>query len=73
MCSDHMLFQDTRPEVEYNVSRIAGATMIDPEDLEKAVSVAEKLISVTPADQPVVLYCSVGYRSSMVAERLLAG
>lgn len=65
------ILQDARPESEFAVSRLQGAERVDPDDLSDGLSRAEDVISHTPVDHPVVVYCSVGYRSSMVAEKLL--
>ena len=44
---------------------------MDPDNIQEGLVEAERIISDTPTEQPVVLYCSVGYRSSMVADQLL--
>ncbi len=58
------LLLDTRQEAEYRVSHLRGAVRADPHD------------PVLPAEvgkgTPIVAYCSVGYRSSAVAELLMA-
>lgn len=51
---------DVRTAAEFAVSRIAGARRVDPE----AATVA------LPKDTPIVTYCSVGYRSAKLAQRL---
>jgi rhodanese-related sulfurtransferase len=53
---------DTRAAEEFEVSRLPGA--------RRASSVAEFRALGIPRDEPVVVYCSVGYRSSALAERL---
>lgn len=53
---------DTRAAEEFEVSRLPGA--------RRASSVAEFRTLGIPRDELVVLYCSVGYRSSALAERL---
>ena len=63
--------QDARADDEYKVSKIAGATQVDADNVEKGLAEAIEVISNTPAEQPVVLYCSVGYRSSLMAEKLI--
>ncbi len=59
------LLLDVREEAEYQVSHLRGAVRVDPG--------AEPVLpeSITK-DTPIVAYCSVGYRSSIVAERLMA-
>lgn len=44
---------------------------MDPDNIEEGLARASGLIVDTPRDQPVVLYCSVGYRSAMLADKLL--
>lgn len=61
------LLLDVRQPAEFAVSRIAGARRIDPQ-----ADVAAELFPALPADQPVILYCAVGYRSSKMARRLQA-
>ncbi|MFL6583522.1 MAG: rhodanese-like domain-containing protein [Chthoniobacterales bacterium] len=55
---------DVRTEPEWNVSHLAGARRIDP-------GAPADLVGV-PRNAPIVTYCSVGYRSSEMARRLLA-
>jgi rhodanese-related sulfurtransferase len=57
---------DVRPEREFAVSHLAGAIRIAPNASAKEVEDALKVIAV---GRPVVFYCSVGYRSSRLAER----
>ena len=63
--SDYVVF-DTREEAEYAVSHIEGAKYLgygnfDPSRLENI-----------PKDAKIVLYCSVGYRSEKIGEKLSA-
>lgn len=58
------LLLDARTEAEFEVSHLAGARHF-PEETPPA-----ELLETAGADQPVVVYCSVGYRSSAVARRL---
>jgi rhodanese-related sulfurtransferase len=57
---------DVREPAEYAVSHIPGAINIPPETADDALTAA-----VSP-DRPVIVYCSVGYRSSILAQRLQA-
>jgi rhodanese-related sulfurtransferase len=57
---------DVRTAAEYDVSHIAGARRIDPE------AKAEAVLPQLPPGRTVVAYCSVGYRSSALAQRLIA-
>ncbi len=56
---------DVRTAAEYAISHLPGAQQVDPE------SSAEDVMVKLPTDRPWVLYCSVGYRSSHLAQRLL--
>lgn len=58
------LLLDTRPEAEFAVSHLPGAQRIAPQTQE-----FDQLRSL-PRDTPIVTYCSVGYRSARVADRL---
>lgn len=55
---------DVRTEEEFAVSHLSGARRIDPD------ATAAQLDRGIAKDQPIVTYCSVGYRSSALAERL---
>ncbi len=61
---DKPLLLDTRETDEYAVSHLAGA--IPSTSLEDAQQV---LVNVGK-DYPIVVYCSVGYRSAKLAEKL---
>ena len=56
---------DVRELNEFAVSHLPGARRVDPD-----ADVKKLLASLTPK-RPVVLYCSVGYRSSKLAAQLL--
>ncbi len=56
---------DVRQEAEYRVSHLRGAVRVDPGGEPRLPAGAGK-------DTPIVVYCSVGYRSSALAERLTA-
>lgn len=56
---------DVRTRVEFDVSHIPGARQVDP-----GIAAVE-LVPTIPAGRPVVVYCSVGYRSADCATRLL--
>ncbi len=55
---------DVRQPAEFAVSRIADARRIDPE------ASGDELRSTISNNQPVVVYCAVGYRSNKLARRL---
>lgn len=58
------LLLDTRSADEYEVSHLRGARRLDP-----AADAFDALEGV-PRDTSIVTYCSVGYRSSALAQRL---
>ena len=57
---------DIREPDEFAVSHLRGAINVSPD-----ASATEAMKKIDPA-RPVVVYCSVGYRSSRLAERLIA-
>ena len=57
---------DVRAAEEFAVSHLDGARRIDPD------GTASQLDRGIAKDQPIVTYCSVGYRSSAFAARLRA-
>lgn len=66
--SEDAAFQlvDVRDPKEFAVSHIPGATNVPLESKD------EDLLSLVRSDIPVIVYCSVGYRSAIVARRLQA-
>ncbi len=62
--SSILLILDARSQEEYAVSHIKSAQLIEPTNPAIAV------ISEVPLDTPIVVYCSVGYRSAKVARQL---
>ncbi len=61
---DRPILLDVRTQAEYNVSHLPGARRLDPE------ATTFPTLEAVPHDTPIVLYCSVGYRSSSLAQRL---
>ncbi len=57
---------DTRTRKEFEVSKINGAHWVGYEDFKLSQT------SHLNKDQPILLYCSVGYRSEKVGEKLQA-
>lgn len=57
---------DVREPDEFNASHLPGAINVPPETPD------DELLSKVKADVPVIVYCSVGWRSSELAERLQA-
>lgn len=62
--NDSIIFLDARSLAEYNVSHIKDAIHVgyDNFSFESVPSDAK--------DKPIVVYCSVGYRSEKIAEKL---
>jgi len=63
---DEVVILDSRPEEEHEVSEIKGASRVGYRDFDP-----EKVKDL-PKDKPVVVYCSVGYRSERIGEKLQA-
>ena len=57
--ASRLILLDARPEQEFAVSHIRGARRFE-----------ESLLSQLPKDGEIVVYCSVGYRSAKLAQRL---
>ncbi len=66
--NDDLLLVDVRQPDEFATSHIQGARNV-PLDGAPPTEFARGFAEV-PKSRPIVLYCSVGYRSSMAAERL---
>ena len=62
---ENLLLLDARESEEYAVSHLQGAQPASSKDE------ALKALQGVPADQRIVLYCSVGYRSSELAQFLM--
>lgn len=61
---DQYVILDTREAEEYEVSHIEGAKLLGYKKLDESV------LESIPKDQPIVLYCSVGYRSEKMGKEL---
>lgn len=57
---------DTRPKNEFNVSHLPNARWVGYNDFDLS------RVADLPKNSPIVVYCSVGYRSERVGEKLLA-
>ncbi len=57
---------DTREAAEYNVSHIPGARYVGYDYFRLAD------VQDIPKNQPVIVYCSVGYRSERIGDKLKA-
>lgn len=60
------IFIDAREWNEYNVSHIKGAIWVGYKDFDLS-----RMVNVGK-ESPIVVYCSVGYRSEKIAEKLIA-
>lgn len=60
------VFLDAREPAEYEVSHISGSVFVgyDHFDINTVASI--------PKTSPIIVYCSVGYRSEKIAEKLIA-
>jgi rhodanese-related sulfurtransferase len=56
---------DTRSKVEFEVSRLPNALHLGFEDFNQT------LLAEIPKNTELVLYCSVGYRSEQIGEKLI--
>ncbi|MEK6478348.1 rhodanese-like domain-containing protein [Catalinimonas sp. 4WD22] len=59
-----VLLLDARAKEEYNVSKIKGARWVGYDDFSL------KRVDDLAKDKEIVVYCSVGYRSEKITERL---
>lgn len=59
------LFLDARESKEFAISHINEAQYVGYEDFDTT------LVANLSKDQPIVVYCSIGYRSEKIAERLV--
>ncbi len=55
---------DTRQQKEFDVSHIEGARYLGYKDFDP------NRLGDLPKDAPIVLYCSIGYRSEKIGEKL---
>ncbi len=63
--TDGVLILDAREPKEHEVSHIAGAVCVGYDDFEL------KSVDDVHRDTPIVVYCSVGYRSERIARTLI--
>lgn len=63
---EEVLIFDAREREEFEISHIEGARYLGYKQFE------ESALMDLPKDQKIVLYCSIGYRSEKVAEKLKA-
>lgn len=62
-----LLILDTRPAAEYNVSHINGAVQVEPDISAKDFKTR---FGNKAKDKTVIVYCSVGWRSTIAANAL---
>ena len=55
---------DAREREEYDVSHLPNAVFVGYNNFEK------KTLTDVPKDKPIVVYCSIGYRSEKIGEKL---
>ncbi|XP_067864636.1 sulfurtransferase Alvin_2599-like [Heptranchias perlo] len=67
---DQMLLLDARSPAEYEVSHLEGAVRIDPDSTNMDHVVKQLGLADCKEVRAVVCYCTVGYRSSKVAQKL---
>lgn len=63
--ADNFIFLDTRSPEEYDVSHIKNARYIGYKDF------SESSMDSLERDRPLIVYCSVGYRSDKIGQKLL--
>lgn len=61
---DGVLLLDIREKEEYDISHIEGAEYMGYKDYD------ETLLKDVPKETPIVVYCSIGYRSEKVGEKI---
>jgi rhodanese-related sulfurtransferase len=60
----NVVILDARERVEYDVSHLPNAIFIGYNNFEK------KALDTIAKDKPIVVYCSIGYRSEKIGEKL---
>ena len=60
----NMVILDARERSEYDVSHLPNAVFIGYNNFEK------KILDSLAKDKPIVVYCSIGYRSEKIGEKL---
>ena len=56
---------DTREQDEFDISHLEGAIFSGYDDYDSTI------VDRLDTDKPVIVYCSIGYRSEKIAERLI--
>ena len=63
---DHIILLDTRKKAEFEVSHLKSAIWVGYSDFD-----LNKMIDIDK-QQPIIVYCSIGFRSEKIAEKLVA-
>jgi len=63
--NENIIYLDAREKREYEVSHIEDALWIGYDDFK------DSRVSDVPKDSKVIVYCSVGYRSEKISEKLI--
>lgn len=66
-CNDSLqgyIYLDAREKEEYNISHIPEARYIGYDNFDHST------IADIPKDKPLIVYCSIGYRSDKIGEKL---
>ena len=61
---DEAIILDARQKKEYEVSHLKNARWVGYDEFNK------EAVDELPRDKPVIIYCSVGYRSEKIGEKL---
>ena len=64
-CARQTLFLDAREEDEFMISHIPAAKYVGHKRFKR------KNVEVLDRDTPIIIYCSIGYRSEKIGEKLL--
>ena len=67
LATDELFILDTRPQEEYEVSHIKGALQVNPDISPEAFKTQ---FGHAVKNKKVIVYCSVGHRSSNFGQRL---
>ncbi|XP_042194538.1 tRNA uridine(34) hydroxylase-like isoform X2 [Callorhinchus milii] len=67
---DQLVLLDTRSLAEYEVSHLEGAVHVDPDTVNMDEVVQSLDLADNKENKDLVCYCTVGYRSSKVAQKL---
>lgn len=68
-----LVLLDTREEKEFKVSHLAKAILLNPEetDMSRVIDMIHQKVGPPHEPKTVVCYCAVGYRASIMANRLI--